>query len=134
MDKLKALQEKLSSFEDACKIEGLDPKKVIPDFSCYPEQHRESMESHARIVIIVAAANRVSNEGNPWFPDFDDRSQPKYEVWFKKSSSGFRFHDCDRWFTFSFVGSRLCVKGIKECEHIGKYFPDLYKKFMIINN
>ena len=132
MDKLKALQEKLSSFEDACKIEGLDPKKVIPDFSCYPEQHRESMESHARIVIIVAAANRVSNEGNPWFPDFDDRSQPKYEVWFKKSSSGFRFGGSDLWASFSYVGSRLCFISRAVAEYIGKQFIELYKEYFCL--
>lgn len=54
----------LKTFEDACKVEGLDPKLVLPDFSCYPEKDRESMIAHAKIVIIVKAANKLSNDGN----------------------------------------------------------------------
>ncbi|WP_407266867.1 hypothetical protein [Tenacibaculum maritimum] len=52
----------LKTFEDACKVEKLDPKTVIPDFSCYPEVDRKSMEAHAKLVIIVRAANRLAND------------------------------------------------------------------------
>lgn len=41
----------LKTFEDACKVLALDPKKVIPDFSCYPEQDRKSMAAHAKIIV-----------------------------------------------------------------------------------
>lgn len=65
--------QQLKSFEDACKVEGLDAEKVIPDFSCYPEQDRKAMEAHAKLVIIARAANRIGNKGKEWTPDWDKR-------------------------------------------------------------
>ncbi len=87
---MKDLQN-LKSFEDACLILGVSPDKVVPDFSCYPEKHRKSMEAHAKIVLIVEASNKLANDGKAWLPDFDNEEQYKYEVWYEKGSSGFRF-------------------------------------------
>jgi hypothetical protein len=133
--------KKLKTFEDACKVEGLDPKKVIPDFSCYPEQDRKAMVAHAKLVIVVRAANRLANGGKEWKADFSDHSQWKYEAWFykeeKKSGkkkvgpSGFRFGDCDHWCSFSSVGSRLCSISRAACEYVAKQFIDLYRDYFV---
>jgi len=61
--------KKIKTFEDACKIEGLDPKKVIPDFSCYPEADRKAAESTAKLMIVIKAANRVVNNGKEFIAE-----------------------------------------------------------------
>jgi hypothetical protein len=125
--------KKLKTFEDACKIEGLDPKKVIPDFSCYPEKDRKSMEAHAKLVIVVRAANRIENDGKEWTQDFSNWDEYKYEIWFEydKGSSGFRYFAYDYWYSDSFVGSRLCFKTSELAEYIGNQFIDLYNEYLL---
>ncbi len=124
----------LKTFEGACKVEGLDPKKVIPDFSCYPEKYRESMIAHSKLVIIVGAINRLANDGDEWIPDFTNSYENKYEPWFylKEGSSGFRYFDYDFWSAGSVVGSRLCFKSPELATYAGEQFVDVYRKFMII--
>lgn len=123
----------LKTFEDACQVEGLDATKVIPDFSMYPEQDREALEAHAKLIIIVRAANRLANDGKEWVPDWTDYSQPKYEPWFDldTSSSGFRFNVYDYWRTISLVGSRLCFISYEVCEYIAEQFTELYKVYFL---
>ncbi len=121
----------LKTFEDACKIEQLDPKTVIPDFSCYPEQDRKSMIAHAKLVIIVRAANRIANGGEQWVPDFNDRDQRKYEAWFEmRGSSGFRFGDRGRWHSDSHVGSRLCFISSEVTQYVATTFIKLYNEYL----
>lgn len=123
--------KKLETFEDACKIEGLDPSKVIPDFDGFPEKERKSMQAHAQLVIIVKAANRLENNGKEWVPNWDHANEPKYEIWFEKSSSGFRFDVCVRWATRSRVGSRLCFKSWELAEKIANQFEALYNDYLL---
>ena len=124
----------LKTFEDACKVEGLDPKKVIPDFSCYPEQDRKAMEAHAKLVIIARAANRLANKGKEWKPDWNNFNQYKYHSWFdmEGGSSGFRFDDCDYWLSTSGVGSRLCFISSEVGEHVAEHFIDLYRDYFVV--
>lgn len=123
----------LKTFEDACKVLKLDPKKVIPDFSCYPEKDRISMIASCKIVIIVRAANLLENGEEEWVPDFSNWGEPKYEIWFSygRSSSGLRSHDCDDWRAVSLVGSRLCFISREVAEYIGKQFIDLYNEYLL---
>lgn len=124
----------LKTFEDACKVEKLDPKTVIPDFSCYPEEDRKSMEAHAKLVIIARAANRLANSGKQWIPDFTNFDERKYEAWFDLEENGYsgcRFSDYGHWLTGSIVGSRLCFISREVCEYIGKQFLGTYKEYFI---
>lgn len=120
----------LKTFGDACEVEKLDPKKVIPDFSCYPKKDQASMIAHAKLVIIVRAANRLANGGKEWRPDFDNGSQLKYEIWFTKSPSGFRFVGFDFWLSHSYVGSRLCFLSREVAEYIATTFIGLYNEYL----
>jgi hypothetical protein len=123
----------LKTFEDACKVEGLDAEKVIPDFSCYPEKNRKAMVAHAKLVIIAQAANKLENEGNEWIPDWNDFDQYKYYPWFEMGgSSGFRFVGYDHWFSHSTVGSRLCFISRNVATYIGETFVDLYKEYFTL--
>ncbi len=44
---------KIKTFEDACKSLGLNPKKIIPDFSVYPKKHQKGMIAHSRTEVRV---------------------------------------------------------------------------------
>jgi hypothetical protein len=123
----------LKTFEDACKVLGLDPKTVIPDFSSYPERDRKGMVAHAKLVIIARAANLLANKGKEWAPDWNNEDQWKYYPWFEMGgSSGFRFDDCVVWRSLSFVGSRLCYISREVAEYVGKKFIDLYKDYFLL--
>jgi len=129
---MKKLNE-LKTFEDACKVEGLDANKVLPDFSAYPEQDRKAMVAHAKLVIIARAANRIANKGKEWKPDWNNYSQWKYYPWFEMGgSSGFLFGDCGVWRSHSHVGSRLCFINSDVATQVGKQFEDLYKEYFLL--
>lgn len=123
----------LKTFEDACKIENLDPKAAIPDFSAWSKQDQKAMVAHAKLVIIARAANRLANEGKEWKPDWTNFDQWKYYPWFDlwRGSSGFRFDDGDGWGTYSLVGSRLCFISREVCEYVAKQFIKLYKDYFL---
>ncbi|MEJ0030910.1 MAG: hypothetical protein WDO15_11295 [Bacteroidota bacterium] len=124
----------LKTFEDACEVEGLDAGKIIPDFANYPERDRKAMIAHAKLVIIVRAANRIANNGIEWIADFDNRDQVKYEVWLeKRGSSGFRFDVYVSRGSDSYVGSRLALKSRELATYAGTQFTKIFEQFMIIN-
>lgn len=123
--------KKLKTFEDACKVEGLDPKKVIPDFSCYPKKDRKAMIAHAKLVIIVRAANRLANGGKEWVADYKNANQWKYEARFFRGSSGFRFYDFVTWASHSLVGSRLCFISYDVTKYVATKFIKLYNEYML---
>lgn len=86
--------KQIKTFADACKVEGLDAKKVIPDFAGFPAEDRKAMIAHAKLIIIARAANRLANEGKVWIPDWSNSDQFKYSPWYYMSgSAGFRFGD-----------------------------------------
>jgi hypothetical protein len=124
--------KQIRTFADACKVEGLNPKKSLPVVKNVPAKDRKAMIAIAKLVIIARAANRLANDGKEWFPDWTNYSEYKYAPWFEmRGSSGFRFYDCDDWYSYSLVGSRLCFKTRELAEHVGKKFQGLYKDFMV---
>lgn len=125
--------QQLKTFQDACKVEGLDPKKVLPDFSGYPAKDRKAMVAHAKLVIIAKAANRLVNGGKPWKADFSNHDQWKYYPWFyqEKGSAGFRFDVYDHWISYSNVGSRLCFVSSDTAKYVGKTFIKLYNEYFL---
>ena len=125
--------EDLKTFEDACKVERLDPKKVVPDFSAFPKKDQKAMIAHAKLVIIVRAANRIANNGKQWKPDWNNEKWDKYYPWFYMGgSSGFRFDDYGLWVTSSNVGSLLCFISREVAEHVGRQFTLLYKDYFVM--
>jgi hypothetical protein len=93
----------------------------------YPEKHREAAIAQAKLFIVVAAVNKVANDGKDYVPNWDDSSEYKYEPWFVMSPSGFRYNGYVGWTTHSLVGSRLCSISSEVCEYIATQFIDLYK-------
>lgn len=126
--------KRLSSFAAACKVEKLDPKKLIIKLPGSSKDYVDALIAIAQLFIIIKAANRLANDGKEWKPNWDDSSQYKYYPWFwmDGGSSGFRFVGYDGWISASGVGSRLCFKSREDAEYYGKKFLPLYKKFMVI--
>lgn len=131
MDVLNQLENQLASFEDACKIEGLDPQKVIPSFELFPKKDQKSMQAHAKWIIIVKAANKIGNGGKEYCPDFSNRNEYKYEIWWEHlgGSRGFRSNDCVIWHTFSLVGSRLCFISWEVAKYVGHNFAYIWNEY-----
>jgi hypothetical protein len=123
----------IKTFEDACKVERLDPKKVIPDFKAYPREDRKGMIAHAKLVIIAKALNKVANNGKRWKPDWNNGTWDKYYPWFVMGgSSGFRLYGFDGWLSDSSVGSRLCFCSSELAKYAGKQFIKLYKEYFTL--
>jgi len=104
----------VKSHADACKILKLDPKKV--------------MSIHDQIDNIAKAMNKLDK----FKASFKKEDQQKWRAFFYVNASGFRFgHSfCDRAYTASSVGSRLCLYFRTEeiSDYFGKQFLALHKK------
>lgn len=123
----------IKTFEDACKVEKLDPKKVVPDFKAYPTKDRKAMIAHAKLVIIAKALNKLANKGKAWKPDWSNYDQWKYYPWFEMGgSSGFRYHGYVSWYSRSAVGSRLCFISRDVALYAGTQFTKLYKEYFVM--
>jgi hypothetical protein len=123
----------LKTFEDACKVEGLDAGQLINALSLLPEKEKNATEAFVKLSVVARAANRLENDGQEWKPDWSDHDQWKYYPWFEMGgSSGFRFGVCGRWCSCSCVCSRLCFISYEVAEHIGRQFTEMYKSLMVI--
>jgi len=129
---MKNLKKNLKTFEDACKVLGIEPS-VVPTFELYPEQDRKAMQAHAKLVLIARAANQLANDNKPWQPDWNDYAQYKYYPWFDMGgSSGFQYDVCGHWSSFSDVGSRLCFINSHTAGYVGTQFIELYKEYFLM--
>ncbi len=126
----------IKSFEDACKVLNLEPEKVTPDFSMFPEKHQKAMTAHAKLVIIAEAINFVENDYKPWSPDWTNGKWDKYCLWFDMNNgsapSGFSYFDYAYWRSTTNVGSRLCFISSEAARYAGKQFIDLYRDYFVI--
>lgn len=132
MSKEKLTIESVQSFEDACKVLGINA--VIPDFGLVPEKHQNALLAHYKLCIIAEAINYIDNNDQIWSPDWDNGKWDKYYPWFDMSSSsgGFSFYGCDYWDSVSNVGSRLCFKTSKGARYAGQKFEELYKAYFVL--
>lgn len=118
---------KIKTFEGACKALKLDPVKALPKVSGMPKRHQDATIAHAKLVIIIEALN----EG--WKPDWKNGQWDKWYPWFwMNSGSGLSLDDVDDQFSFSYVGSRLCLKSRELAEYAAKKFKKLYEAYYLI--
>lgn len=118
------ITERIKTFEDACRELGLtDVKLGITGL----DDDKDSIVAYTKLTIIA----RALNEG--WKPDWSDSGQYKYVPWFEhKSGFGLSYGDCDSWYSFTLVGSRLCYKTGELAKYAATQFADLYKDFLSI--
>lgn len=117
----------IKTFEDACNKLGI--LAITPDLSSFPDEYKESVYSHYKLMIIAAAIN------DGWKPDWSNDDQPKYYPWFDMSSSAsgsFSCYGSDVWYSVSGVGSRLCFETREKAKYAGEQFKDLYEAYFVI--
>lgn len=117
--------KKIKTFEAACKILKIDPKK-LPDVKGISKAHQAAIIAYYKLRIIAQAIN------DNWKPNWKDYSQYKYYPWFEqnKSGLGFSYAAYAYWRTYSTVGSRLCYKDSDRAMYAGKQFKKLYNDIL----
>lgn len=114
------ITDRVKSFEDACKILGIDEENVLTQYDTLDEQ------AYKKLKVIVKALN----EG--WTPDWDNSNQNKYWPWFDMRGSGLAFFRAVYVYAISSVGSRLCLRSRELVEHAVKHFMNLYEDLFLI--
>lgn len=122
-EKPKNVMERINSDEDVLTDNGLTWEQFNQQCFGLPEDE----VAYRFLKLLVKSLNPKG-----WVADFDNTDQVKYEPRFVGGSSGFRFHGCDHWRTFSYVGSRLCLESSELAVHAGTKFTRWYKQIIII--
>ena len=131
MNKNQSITEQVKTFEDACKVLGLEPNN-LPIVEDLPEKDRQSIIAYYKLVIIV----RALNEG--WEPDFSNWNEWKYWNWFYLEADGAYagFAAANASYTASAtsskLGSRLCFKTRELATYAREQFRDLYFEYLFI--
>ena len=118
--------EKVKSFEDACKVLGIEP--VLPDVSMCEEKDRKSIVAFYKLTIII----RALNEG--WEPNWNDWSQYKYFAWFYVDAAGLVCANTNFTVTatIAILGSRLGFKTDELADYAKDQFKDLYIDYLFL--
>lgn len=118
----------ITSFEDACKKENVDPLQ-LPDVSMILEEFREALIAVYKLFVIFKAIN------NGWIANYTNPKQAKYYPWLRVASSGSGFDFSDSGYHYVYadasVGSRLCTYDPQVALYIGDQFGPEYAKFFL---
>ncbi|MFA9212961.1 MAG: hypothetical protein ACEQSR_03840 [Candidatus Methylacidiphilales bacterium] len=119
------ITDKVKSFEDACKVLGVNGEVLTGTLHEALENDGKAIETHLKLLVIVKALN----EG--WTPDWSDDKDHKYYPWFDMEN-GFVLYHVNYYDALTDVGSRLCFKSRELAEYAAKQFLDLYKDYFTI--
>ena len=132
MNEKVSITEQVKTFEDACKVLGLEPEN-LPIVEHLPEKDRQSIVAYYKFAIIA----RALNEG--WEPDFIDLDEWKFWncYYIEPGSAGAGLacaytYDAAS-YTDTSIGSRLCFKTHKLATYARKQFRDLYFEYLFID-
>jgi hypothetical protein len=118
--------KKFKSKAEAFASQNYEPAAVT--ITGVPDRHVEALKAVADLFVLHDAVN-------PKFqPDFDNRSQYKFQNYFlpgSPSGVGFRFDYAGDWCSYSVVGSRLVSESEKAAEHVSELGSDAYKALMV---
>ncbi|MDR0864991.1 MAG: hypothetical protein LBO74_08675 [Candidatus Symbiothrix sp.] len=114
------IKEQVTSYEDACKVLGIEP---ITDFGdATPDEI-----AYKKLKTVIKALN----EG--WISDYRNSNEKKWYPWFYVSPSGFAFYVAGCGFSLPLAGhaARLCLKDEELAAYAGKQFLDLWEGFIL---
>ena len=123
----------VQSYEDACQLLGIKP--TYPKFTRCAKIDRPSMIAYHKLIIIIRALNLLPN-GKCWVPNFNNRNEFKYELWWYitlNNDLGYALTHATPSPTLTFIGSRLLFKSRPLAEYCSKQFKDLWQDYLIIN-
>lgn len=116
--------DRIQTFEDACKDQGLKPKDVLPFSVKDLTAEQLAINAYAQLRVIAK-----SLQGG-WFADFTNSNQQKWFPYFRLDAGGGFVLDgtsYDSTFTSSSVGSRLCFPNSEIAEYFGNQFIELHR-------
>lgn len=120
------ITDKVKTYEDACKVLGIDVDENLVRVSSEMDRDSKSIKAYAKLIIIA----RALNEG--WIPDWNNSNQYKYYPYFDMRS-GVSFHGSyDAYCCLSGVGSRLCFATEELSKYAGTQFLTEYKQYLIL--
>lgn len=120
------ITDRVKTFEDACKIKGVNPDDVLP-YHKYSSPFEIALNGIAKIWTII----EVINEG--WVADMTDTNQPKFYPWFEqRSGSGLSYLGYVTWRSSTYCGVRFALKNKENAIYVGKQFISIYEEFSII--
>lgn len=121
LTKSKDLIEEINSFEDACRVLGIEDSKseinILESLST-PTKHK--LIAFYKLEIIIRALN------NGWIPNWDNSNEAKYWNWWTMAS-GFSYYYTYCSGTRTFVPSALCLKTSELAKHCAKIAIKEYK-------
>ena len=123
--KVKDIAKVVTSFESACKVLGLDSKK-LPDVSMLPLKYQKYIISSYKLITITEALNQG------WVANYKDWNQYKYFPYFYYANIGAGAFVssgtyCEWTSTVTIGGSRLAFKTRELAGYAGQKFTELYK-------
>lgn len=116
--------KEIKSYEDACKVLGVQPIRENA-VAAFPAEDRKSMLAYHKLTIIARAIN------GGWKPDWNDREQYKYYPVFYYKAAGLSYASASLTAASSaaYFGSRLCFKTEAMSDYAAATFADLYTDF-----
>jgi len=118
-EKPKDVLERINSDADVFADNGITEEQFFESCKGLDED-----ETAARFIKLL---RKSMHGGEDWIPQ---DGQYRYEPRFMGGSSGFRYDDCDHWFSSSYVGSRLAFKESRFAIHAGTKFTKWYKQII----
>ena len=123
-----SIQDRVKSYEDACRELGLDPEDLPEVENCEPED-RASIVAFYKLTIIA----RALNEG--WTPNWEDIDEYKYYPLFivneDAKSVSFLSASFSAVDATAAVGSRLFCKSDELATYFGKQFEKLWAEYLL---
>ena len=117
----KNIIERVKSIDDAINELGETDVEVAE----LRKLENANITSHILYKQQAVVIAKALNEG--WIADYTNINQTKYEPRFYYDSSAGGFAD---WYTFTHVGSRLCLKSRELTEYFGIQFIDIHRKYL----
>ena len=120
---VKSIFERVTTWEDAAAIYGVDPTK-LPFPTPYNDLER-AVNSFWQASIITD----VINEG--WVPNYEDKNERKYEIVFEyKPGFGFSLSCTLDLYSHTCVGARLVFQTPEKAKYVAERFIHIYQPLL----
>ena len=121
----------VKSYEDACRELGILP--TYPKFTQCAKIDRKAMIAYHQLTIIIRALNILPN-GKYWKPDFNNRNEYKWRIWWQvdKDGLGFSSANYSPSSTLTHIGSRLLFRSEELADYCAKQFEDLWSDYILM--
>lgn len=122
------LRDRIKTWKDVCEearnsIEGF-VNLNIHAFNSLPNFQQERAFYTYQAETIIALFNKG------WKPNWNNRNQTKYRMWFERKSSGWSLSEVFGDYGSSVMGSGFYLEKKEDAEYIGKQFIDIFSKIL----